>query len=516
MKISVTAFLFYLLVLSSCSKPETKLTALPRSTPEAEGVSSSQVLQFLQAVENSKNEVHSFMLVRHGKVIAEGWWNPYRADLKHTMYSTSKSFTSTAAGFAVAEKLLSVDNKVISFFSDQLPDTISSYLADLRVKDLLSMSVGQDPDPTFTISPNDSNWVKSFLALPIVKKPGTTFLYNSMATYMVSAIVQKITGQKVIDYLKPRLFDPLSIEGADWEVDPMGINSGGWGLRVKTEDMAKLGQLYLQKGKWNGKQILPEAWVAEATTATIKNSAPHLSEEEKPASDWAQGYGYQFWRCRNNAFRADGAYGQYIIVMPEQDAVVVLTSETPDMQDEINLVWQYLLPAMKPDALPADETAQVLLKDKLNSLALPLAPKSTSSMIEKISGKTFSMDANDAPYESVSFQFADDQCQVSLSVHDDVYKLIYGSGKWELGQTTKIGPTLIPAKAHFAGLPPPQVAGSYQWLDENTLALTLRYIESPHTERMICKFDQQKITIDLKISNHFDANTKRITGIIKE
>ncbi|MEY4931636.1 MAG: hypothetical protein RI909_2360 [Bacteroidota bacterium] len=516
MKISATSLLYLLiLVLSSCSKPETKFTVLPRSTPEAEGVSSEQILQFIKAVENSKNEVHSFMLLRHGKVIAEGWWNPYRADLKHTMYSTSKSFTSTAAGFAVSEKLLSVDDKVISFFPDQLPDTISSYLADLRVKDLLSMSVGQDPDPTFAIAPNDSNWVKSFLALPIVKKPGTTFLYNSMATYMVSAIVQKVTGQKAIDYLKPRLFDPLAIEGADWEVDPMGINSGGWGLRVKAEDMAKLGQLYLQKGKWNDKQILPEAWIIEATTATINDSAPHLSEEEKPASDWAQGYGYQFWRCRNNAFRADGAYGQYIIVMPEQDAVVVLTSETPDMQDEINLVWQYLLPAMQPDALPADETSQALLKDKLNSLVLPLAPKSTSSMVEKISGKTFSIDANDAHYESIAFQFVDDQCQVSLSVNGSAYTLTYGSGKWQLGETTKLGPTLIPAKAHFVGLPPPQVAGSYQWLDENTLALTLRYIESPHTETLTCKFEQQKITIEQQISNNPDKNKQPWVGVMR-
>ena len=198
-----------ILVFSSCSKFGTKTTSLPRSTPEAEGVSSEQILQFIEAVENSKNEVHSFMFLRHGKVIAEGWWNPYRADLNHTMYSTSKSFTSTAAGFAVTEKLLSVDDKVISFFSDELPGSLSPYLADLRVKDLLSMSVGQEPDPTIAVVTRDSNWVKSFFALPIVKKPGTEFLYNTLATYMVSAIVQKVTGQKVIDYLTPRLFDPL-------------------------------------------------------------------------------------------------------------------------------------------------------------------------------------------------------------------------------------------------------------------------------------------------------------------
>jgi Beta-lactamase len=214
--------LLFLILLSSCARQEAIINTFPRSTPEAEGVSSEQILQFIEAAEHSKNELHSFMFLRHGNVIAEGWWNPYRPDLKHTLYSTSKSFTSTAAGFAVSEKLLSVDDKVVSFFPDQLPDSVSPHLADLRVKDLLSMSVGQEPDPTFTVVTRDSNWVKSFLALPIIKKPGTEFLYNSMATYMVSAIIQKVTGQKVIDYLTPRLFDPLEIEGVDWEVRSYG------------------------------------------------------------------------------------------------------------------------------------------------------------------------------------------------------------------------------------------------------------------------------------------------------
>lgn len=507
--------IFLLLLLNACTRQQAIINTLPRSTPEAEGVSSEQILQFIGAAEHSKNELHSFMFLRHGKVIAEGWWNPYRPDLKHTMYSTSKSFTSTAAGFAVSEKLLSVDDKVISFFPDQLPDSVSPYLADLRVKDLLSMSVGQEPDPTFTVVTRDSNWVKSFFALPIVKKPGTEFLYNTLATYMVSAIVQKVSGQKVMDYLKPRLLDPLAIEGIDWEVDPMGINVGGWGLRVKTEDMAKLGQLYLQKGKWNGKQILPEAWIAEATTATMKDSAPDLADAKKSSSDWAQGYGYQFWRCRNNAFRADGAYGQYIIMMPEQDAVVVITGETPDMQDEINLVWKYLLPAMQPDALPANENALAKLNDKLNSLALPLATKSTSPWVDKISGKTFSLVANDKKYDSISFQFGDEKCHLTIKTNTETHLLSFGAGEWHLGETTKLGPTLIPAKAHFVGLPPPKVAGSYYWNDENSLELTLRYIESPHSEKYFFRFDGNKVTVELKNSNEFGSVSATFTGELK-
>ena len=208
------------------------------------------------------------------------------------------------------------------------------------------MSAGQEPDPTFKIVSSDSNWVKAFLTTQVVHDPGTKFLYNTLATYMLSAIVQKATGEKVIDFLKPRLFQTLAIEGMDWEVDPRGINTGGWGLRLKTEDMAKFGQLFLQKGKWNGKQILPAEWVEEATTKKIDQN-PDASQAARDSSEWLQGYCYQMWRCRHNAFRADGAYGQYIIVMPDQNAVIAITAETTDMQDEINLVWKYLLPAIK-------------------------------------------------------------------------------------------------------------------------------------------------------------------------
>ena len=188
--------------------------------------------------------------------------------------------------------------------------------------------------------------MKKFLSIPIINEPGSKFLYNSLATYMLSAIVQKVTGEKVVDYLTPRLFEPLGIQGMDWEVDPMGINTGGWGLRVKTEDLAKFGQLYLQKGMWNGKQIIPADWIEEATTAKIMQD-PDAPQSRKDSSDWLQGYCYQFWRCRNNAYRGDGAYGQFIIVMPEKDAVVAITAETSDMQDEINLVWKFLLPAFE-------------------------------------------------------------------------------------------------------------------------------------------------------------------------
>ena len=512
-KISTAIVLLLLLINTNIYAQ--KADALPRSTPEAEGVSSEGISNFLKAISNSKHEFHSFMLLRHGKVVAEGWWNPYRPDLKHTMYSASKSFTATAIGFAVSEHLLTVNDKVVSFFPNDLPDTVSPFLAQLTVKDVLSMSDGQDPDPTAIVPGRDSNWVKGFLSTPILYQPGTKFLYNSLGTYMLSAIVQKVTGQKVIDYLTPRLFKPLGITGIDWETDPRGINTGGWGLRLKTEDMAKFGQLFLQNGNWNGKQILPESWIKEASTKKIDQD-PNAPQEKKDSNDWLQGYCYQMWRCRHNAYRGDGAFGQYIIVMPEKDAVLAITSESLDMQGELNLVWEYILPAIQNDKLPANNNSDNVLKQQEAALALPLPAKSNEQgMSKEISGKTYAIESNQKNIESISFSFTNETCVINLKTNTGAYQLPFGQGKWAKDETDKYGPYLVArAKANRVGQSPFKIAGSYEWTDANTLKLILRYIESPHTETMICHFDNNKISAE--IINSFEPNNKAvITGEYK-
>ena len=314
---------------------------MPRSAPEAQGVSSAGILSFIEAADRSIESMNSFMLVRHGHVVAEGWWAPYRAEAPHSLYSLSKSFTSTAVGLAIAEGKLSLDDEVLKFFPDDAPAEPSNNLKAMRVSDLLRMSTGQQSEPART---SNEPWTKTFLAQPVPFKPGTHFLYNTSATYMLSAIVQKATGTTVLDYLRPRLFEPLGIEHPTWETSPQGISAGGYGLSIRTEDIARFGQLYLQKGNWQGKQLVPESWVEAATSRQTSNGS-------NPQSDWDQGYGYQFWRCRHGAYRGDGAFGQYCVVMPEQDAVVAITSGVKDMQAVLNLVWDKLLPAMSPSPL---------------------------------------------------------------------------------------------------------------------------------------------------------------------
>jgi predicted glycoside hydrolase/deacetylase ChbG (UPF0249 family) len=504
-----------LLLLLSFQLTAQKNSSLPRSTPEAEGVSSEAIVSFLDAASKSKHEFHSFMMLRHGKVVAEAWWNPYRNDLKHTMYSVSKSFTATAVGFAVAEKKLSVEDKVISFFPDDLPEQVSPNLAALKIKDLLSMSVGHQTDPTFVVASQNDNWVKAFLKTPVPHQPGTKFVYNSVATFMLSAIVQKVTGQKIMDYLTPRLFKPLGIENIDWETNPQDINTGGWGLRLKTEDMAKFGQLFLQKGMWQGKQILPAAWVEEASTMKIMQD-PSASQAKKDSSDWLQGYGYQMWRSRHNAYRGDGANGQFIIVMPDQDAVIIVTAEAPDMQGEFNLIWKYLLPAFKAKKLSANPKMLAQLKERAASLALPMPIKNATSELEtKISGKTYGVISKSRSLESIGFEFKNGTLQLNLKTDSVVHHLLFGAGKWESGETTKYGPYLVGvARGNRVGLSAYKVKGSYTWRNDKTLELTLRYIESPHTETITCSFDGDKIAVDFE--NIFNKTTKRelIKGVL--
>ncbi|NDV70248.1 ChbG/HpnK family deacetylase [Dysgonomonas sp. 25] len=326
--------------------------ALPRSTPKAEKVAEKGIKSYLAAVEKSGQDLHSLMILRNGNVVYENWFGENAANKTHIMNSVSKTFTATALGFAVSEGRLKVTDKVINFFPDQLPQEVSPFLRELTIEHLLTMSAGQNPTISNQIRKGDNDdWVAAFLATPFVYQPGTVFEYNSMASYMVSAIVQQVTGEKLTDYLYPRLFRPLGIAGINWTESPQGVNHGGWGLYVKTEDMAKMGQFILQRGEWKGKQLLPASWFDDMTSAKISTLPREAKKEDLKdkikESDWLQGYGYQMWQCRHNAFRADGAKGQLIVILPEKNAVIVATANIDDMQAEINLIWKHLLPSFK-------------------------------------------------------------------------------------------------------------------------------------------------------------------------
>lgn len=342
-------------VRSNESKREIRLV---RATPESQGVSSAAIAKFLRAADEKVNSMHSVMILRHGKVIAEAWWAPEDATKPHVLWSLSKSFTSTAVGLAVEEGKLSIEDRVVGFFPDDLPGEPSENLRKMQVKDLLTMSTGHADEPNVRQS---QDWIKSFLAHPLPHPPGTFFRYNTPATFMQSAIVQKVTGKTVVDYLQSRLFDPLGIQPPRWDTNPQGISLGGYGLFLKTEDIAKFGQLYLQNGKWEGKQLIPANWVQQATSKQVSNG-------DNPSSDWNQGYGFQFWRCRHNAFRGDGKDGQFCVVLPDQDAVVVMTANTTNMQAQLSLVWDHLLEGFHEGAIAEDPKNQEALSGLCKNL----------------------------------------------------------------------------------------------------------------------------------------------------
>ncbi len=473
-------------------------TVLPRSIPEAQGIPSVAITAFLAAVEQHDCGLHSLMLLRRGHVVAEGWWAPYRPDAPHMLYSLSKSFTSTAIGLAVAENRLSVDDPVLAFFPAEAPRRPDANLAAMRVRHLLSMSTGHDHDTTpYLWQRRDGDWARAFLARPVAFAPGVHFLYNTGASYMLSAIIQRVTGQTLVEYLQPRLFEPLGIVGATWETCPRGVNTGGFGLSIKTEDIARFGQLYLQRGMWQGRRLLPEAWVADASAAQVSNAS-------NTQPDWQQGYGYQFWRCRHGAYRGDGAFGQFCVILPEQDAVVAITAGSPNMQAVLDLIWTHLLPAMAAPggapSSPAAASAQTALAHRLGGLALPAVQgQSSSLMASKASGQRYHFTGKRAPLRALSFEFGRDADVLTVQEDRGEHRVICGHGAWVAGVTTW-NPLERRRAAAESSRP---VAASGAWTAGDVYELRVCFTETPHCMTVISKFGADKVRLKFRINVSF-------------
>lgn len=332
------------IIFCSTSCREKDSLSLPRSTPSEEKFSEISLNDYLMCVDTSlhTNKLSSFMLLRNGKVIAEKWYGNNNPSTQYRTYSASKTFTAIAVGFAINEKLIKLEDKVISFFPDDVPDSISSNMQDMCIEDLLTMQTGHASDPTELTNDEYGSWEKIFFEAPVEYQPGTHFVYNSLASYMLSGIIQKVTGMEMIDYLQPRLFAPLQIVNAKWVNSPTGINVGGDGLYVTTEDMAKFGQFLLNKGKWNGQQLLPAEWIEEASRLHV--SLPPLSDEIKKEDS---GYCYQMWRTPRNGFAAQGYLGQFIIVLPDQNAVIVNTADNENTQFQESQIWKKIFPGFQ-------------------------------------------------------------------------------------------------------------------------------------------------------------------------
>lgn len=377
-----------------------KAAALPCATPESQGISSAAILKWIDQTEAKIDSLHSFVLVRHGRVIAQGAWAPYDLNRPHQLYSHSKSFVATAIGFLVDDRKLDLDNRLIEFFPERFPANADEKVRALRVRDLLTMNTGFDGSHNMCVLPEEPDWLKSFLMTKVGVWPGTRFRYDSGATYALTEIVEKISGKPLMTFLQERLFRPIGFGEIYSTLSPTGVACGGWGMYACTPDLAKFGLLYLNEGDWNGQRLLSRDWVRLASAKQTKSGFPPA---DAPITDWTSGYGFQFWRCRHGAYRADGSHGQYTIVMPEQDAVLSMTACLTDMGAMLNLVWEHLLPAMKDAPLTPDPKACAELSSRLTNLALPTMAGAAKGALA-LPTEMFTLKQNARGYKSVRLE----------------------------------------------------------------------------------------------------------------
>ena len=456
---------------------------LEKATPESQGIPSAAISRYIDACETQLDGMHSFVLVRHGKIVAEGYWAPFSADRAHLLYSHSKSFTSTAAGFLVDDGKLDLDERVVDIFPEYESTNATKYLAEMRVRDLLTMNAGQDVEAQYKDPAGD--WVKAFLNNRIERQPGTSFKYDSCATHIVAAIVEKKSGKRLMDFLQERLFSKIGIEGARSNTSSTGVACGGWGMSMKTRDLVKFGLLYLNEGEWEGERILSRDWVRLATSK-------QTNTDRKGSGDWNQGYGFQFWRCRHNCYRADGAFGQYTVVMPDKDAVISITAGLSDMGKELQLVWDHLLSAMKDEPLPEDPAASAALEKRCRELAfqpvlVTIAAPVPPAMVKNL-GARYALEGEQKRFffREVSLSQKGDDWEMALVGECGPQKIPVGDGKWEYGEI-EVSKCKYEAIGSLPGVQ--HTAASGAWITPDTFYAKVFLVDTPWWFGLTLKFN---------------------------
>ena len=465
---------------------------LPRSTPAAEGISTQAVISMMDSLMALPEcDIHHVMVVRHGKVVAELHPAPFRAEDSHTLYSASKTFTSLAVGCAIDDNLLRLDDRVMTFFPDKRTNRVSDNMASMTVRDLLMMASGVAPD--WTMRNNSTDWVKDWLAKPVDDKPGSRFQYDSMCTFMLSAIVQRVTGLTMLDYLNTKLFGPMHIAVADWETSPDGINTGGWGLRVQAETMAKLGLLLLNKGNWQGRQLVSADYVTAACSRLIDGGA----KETVPPTDGNQGYGYQVWQSKwPGSYRADGAMGQYTVVVPQEDLVVVILGMKLYGHEELACIWNQLMPGMRNAPLQPEKKLQKRLENLCATAKLPLprvAAKRINNQAKAILGHSLQLPHNRFGLKQItvddgSLHLAyDDGCEEALAMgnRDWRYSTLNGYPYYSINSINR----MRGFKNGFTA------AATYVWTSGATLEVRIHYVDWISGLTFVFDFDKKEVTI---------------------
>lgn len=453
-------------------------------SPESVGIPSQAVLNFIDELEFSELCMHGFIMMKDGKVFAEGYYKPFHSDFPHRMFSISKSFTSVAVGLLQEEGKLSIDDRICDYFPDKLPDNVHPYIAATTIRDMLRMA-SPHKSTTYKLMECD-DWVKTFFHVEPVRYPGTSFVYDTSASHVLAALVERLSGMSLLEYLKIKVLDKLGCTGEfRWLTDPMGISQGGSGLICTLRDMTKFALMCINDGVYNGEQIVPKEYIRQATARQISTSLQYSIEER-------QGYGYQFWRCRNNGFAMYGMGGQLAICLPEYNFILATIADNQGIPNGVlgiyEALWNNILPYLKEKKGSAlvNQASFDELKDRLSKLEVkPVKGSKTSPIVNDINGKVYLLAKNSMGISECRLEFAnDDEGIFHYTNETGNHKVAFGIGRMK----QQIFPDI-----NLLGI------SSAAWVDENTLHLRSYIIdELPGHVSMTITFVKNTITVAMK------------------
>lgn len=468
--------------------------ALPRAAkPEDVGVSSAAIAAFVRLCEESGIENHSFMIIRHGKVAYEAWRAPYSADTPHTLYSVSKSIVAIAAGYAIDEGLLTPQTKLIDVFPELRPSKPDEDLENITLHTLMTMTAGKNV--SLIADKTSKYWVRDFINTKQSYKPGEGWSYINENSYCVAAMISRVCGTSVTEYLRPRLYEPLGITSCQWECDPTGVEVGGWGLFLKTEDLAKIALCYLNNGVFDGRQVIPREWT--------KTSSQNITKGIRNAPE--QGYGYFIWGCDcdDNSFRFDGMFSQFAIGYRNYDAVVVSTNNEINEEKAIGCINQFFPDAFFDGDSPAEEDIPLfkpleeisasgrhadlekLISSKTIKLTQHPIPSYLGFPLSILTIPAVYMSANKGgPMDNIRFKFYDDECTMYWTEGDDSNIIHIGlDGTPRMSRVTlgKLKYTAYSAAA---------------WTDKNVLEVRIRLLETIGQRILRFKFKDSSVTVE--------------------
>ncbi len=471
-----------------------KRTEFPRTTPEEAGISSSAILRLLDRLESGFTEMHGIQIMRHGSICAEGWWSPYAPGLRHSLMSVSKTYAATAVGLACTEGRLRLTDRVIDIFPDQSPAHPDALLQKLTVRDVLCMGSGMESMPSPT-----ADWIRDFLATRVEHAPGTRFMYNSVGSSLLGAIVRQVSGQGLHAYLKPRLFDKIGIiaDNLRWGRMPDGLEAGGAGLYATTEDTLRLMKLYADGGVWDNERILSEEYVRLATSKQIDTN---VEADKYPfAKDNFCGYGFQMWMCRpEGVYRADGAMGQFSVVFPKQDMIISINETGRGIdgpQKTLDALWAFLDEVPETNALPPSPDTCAHLQKRLASLSLPRPSyRPYSAKASEINGRRFAVTDGALHLENQTLSLF---CGTKLSRGISEFAFHFSQGDCVMSFVQDETPYTVgiamdgsraQSKLVICDEVATRICLSGAWILENTFAVKARWIETSFEKDILFSF----------------------------